>query len=536
MAMSGALAPARATVQDAVAQLVDLLGAGRVRTDRRSLELCALDFSEERLAVPEVVVEPASTDEVSAAVRIALSAGMSLVPRGGGMSYTLAAVPSEPRSMVLDLRRINRLIELSVANRYVTVETGMTWAGLRECLRGSGMRPPFLGTLSGLHATVGGGLAQGAAGVGRGHLADCVLGLQVVLADGRVLHTGTGAAHGTEPFFRNFGPDLTGLFLGDSGSFGIKTRVTLRLDPLPRGAAYGCFAFENLLGLVRAQCELARQGLVSECFAWGRYHNDLAASMPLPAFRDAWKLAREVVRSSSSVVGGAMTVARAVSPRGLRFLRGVPYALVVVVDGFDQPAADRAMRAVRRLARGHGGRPLPGTLAMVNRLDPFRPVDQLIIGVDGENSIPSNCLVPLARAEETVQRLDGFFRDNEPLMRRHGIFETRLYIVVDQVFGIEPVLYWKDSPSALRREVASAERMAALAAIAPNEAATSAALDLRRRMVRLFHDMHGAHHQIGKFYPFREALEGTAAWELLCELKALLDPQGRMNPGALGLG
>jgi len=407
-------------------QLEALLGTERVRTDRRSLELCALDFSEERLAVPELVVEPATTEEVAAIARIARSAGMPIVPRGGGMSYTLAAVPREPRSIVVDLRRLNGLIELSVASRYVTVETGMTWVQLRERLRGSGMRPPFLGTLSGLHATIGGGLAQGAAGVGRGHLADCVLGLQVVLADGRVLHTGAGAARDTEPFLRNFGPDLSGFFLGDSGTFGIKTQVTLRLDPQPRGTAYGCFAFEDLLALVRAQCELARQGLVSGCFAWGRYHNDLAASMPLPPLGEAWKLAREVLRSSSCLFGGALTVARAASLRGLRFLRGVPFALLVVADGFDQPTADRAMRAVRRLARGHGGRPLPGTLAMANRLDPFRPVDQLIIGADGENSIPSNCLVPLARAEEAVQRLDAFFRDNAPLMQRHTEFSRRV--------------------------------------------------------------------------------------------------------------
>jgi D-lactate dehydrogenase (cytochrome) len=258
--------------------------------------------------------------------------------------------------------------------------------------------------------------------------------------------------------------------------------------------------------------------------------------MPPPPFAEAWNLAREVVRSSSSVLGGLRTVARAASVRGLQFLRGVPYALLVVVDGFDQPTADRAMRAVRRVARGHEGRPLPGTLAMANRLDPFRAVDQLIIGAGGENSIPSNCLVPLARAEEAVRGLDGFFRDNAELMQRHGIFETRLYITVDQVFGIEPVLYWKDRPSAFRRGIASPSRQAALAAIAPNSEATEVAVDLRRRMVRLFRQMNAAHHQIGKFYPFREALEGTSSWEVLCGLKALLDPKSRMNPGALGLG
>jgi len=88
----------------------------------------------------------------------------------------------------------------------------------------------------------------------------------------------------------------------------------------------------------------------------------------------------------------------------------------------------------------------------------------------------------------------------------------------------------------LQREIASPARAAALAAIPPNEEATSAALDLRRRMVHLFRELGAAHHQIGKFYPFREAQEGTPSWELLREIKGLLDPQGRMNPGALGLG
>lgn len=520
----------------AIGRLTALLGRERVLTDPDSLELFGLDFSEEQLATPAVVVQPASTDEVAQVVRIASSTGLAVVPRGGGMSYTLAATPRDSASILLDLRRMNQLVDLSVESRYVTVETGMTWAELRQRLRGSGMRPPFVGTLSGLHATIGGGLAQGAAGVGKGHLADCVLGLEVVLADGRIVRTGAGAARGTPPFFRNFGPDLTGIFLGDSGAFGVKTRVTLRLDAEPRGAAYACFAFADLLPLVRAQCELARQGLVSECFAWGRYHNDLAASMPSPPLAEAWKLARDVIRSSSSILGGARTVVRAASPRGLRFLRGVPYALLVVVDGFDQPTADRAMRGVRRIVRRLGGRGLPSTLAMANRLDPFRAVDQLIIGAGGENSIPSNCLLPLARAEEGVRRLDAFFRDNEELMRRHGIFETRLYITVDQVFGIEPVLYWTALANRFRRSVAPRERQAALAATPRNEEATAAALGLRRRMTRLFREMGAAHHQIGKFYPFREALEGTTAWELLCALKAAVDPQGRMNPGALGLG
>jgi FAD/FMN-containing dehydrogenase len=60
-------------------------------------------------------------------------------------------------------------------------------------------------------------------------------------------------------------------------------------------------------------------------------------------------------------------------------------------------------------------------------------------------------------------------------------------------------------------------------------------IDLRSRMIDLFRDLGAVHHQIGKLYPYREALVGTSSWELVNALKALLDPQHLMNPGALSL-
>jgi FAD/FMN-containing dehydrogenase len=107
---------------------------------------------------------------------------------------------------------------------YVTVEAGVTWKQLHEALAPRGLRLPFFGTFSGATATVGSGIANGALFFGTaryGTAADCALGLEVVLADGTLLHTGQ-AAFGGKPFYRTYGPDLTGLFTHDSGTLGIK--------------------------------------------------------------------------------------------------------------------------------------------------------------------------------------------------------------------------------------------------------------------------------------------------------------------------
>ena len=99
----------------------------------------------------------------------------------------------------------------------VTVEAGCTWAQLYDVLRPMGLRTPLWGTLSGLKATIGGGMSQNGLfwGAAHGTIATSAIRFEVVLADGRVVRTGSD-------FLRPFGPDLTGLFAADSGAFGIK--------------------------------------------------------------------------------------------------------------------------------------------------------------------------------------------------------------------------------------------------------------------------------------------------------------------------
>jgi FAD/FMN-containing dehydrogenase len=144
--------------------------------------------------VAALVVRPLGVEEVSLVVAVSTEAGFSIVARGGATSYTGGLVPDRSDSVILDLQGLDRVVEVNTRDMYVTVEAGCTWKRLYETLREEGVRTPFWGPLSGRLATIGGSLAQNAVlwGSARyGPSGDSVLGLEVVLADGTVLRTGS---------------------------------------------------------------------------------------------------------------------------------------------------------------------------------------------------------------------------------------------------------------------------------------------------------------------------------------------------------
>ena len=170
---------------------------------------------------------------------------------------------------MLDLRRLDR-VEVVPEDGYVLAEAGCTWEALDAALEPLGSRTPFRGPLSGRRATVGGTLSQNAIFFGsglHGTASDSVLGLEVVLASGALLRTGSSAASGTPPFLRAYGPDLTGLFLGDSGALGIKARASLRLLPRPAARTPLSIGFRNRASCLEALLACARLGRASELAA-----------------------------------------------------------------------------------------------------------------------------------------------------------------------------------------------------------------------------------------------------------------------------
>lgn len=476
-----------------------LLGPTHVITDPSACRLLSHDFSEIALATAGVVVEPGSTRDVADVVQLASAANLPLVPRGGGMSYTLGYVPLRPSSLLLDLRRMNRIVEIHDEDLYVTVECGVTWAQLLAAMRTHHVRMPFFGTLSGMQATIGGSLAQNATGLGSGFLSDCVLGLEVVLADGRVVCTGSGAAQGTSPFHRCFGPDLNGLFLADAGAFGIKTRATLSLTRTPGGCAYISCAFPDASTLVAAQCELARLQIATQCSSLS---HRLLAHM---------------------------------AARGLDIPTQHAHILNVIVEGFDQMVAEHLGTVARETLVRCGGELIADTPARLTRQHPFVPIETLIFSPAGECALPTNCFLPLSQARQASAALDAFFQRHAADMQHHGITHTCLYTTIGNTFGLQPILYWPaETLSPLRQSF----RNPALQDAGQRSDTTdtqAAVLDLRAHLITLFRTMGAVHHQIGKLYPYREAFKETPLWDVVTALKSLLDPQSLLNPGALGL-
>ena len=127
----------------------------------------------------------------------------------------------DENSVTIDLRGIDQVFEINETDMYVRVGVGCTWHNLYTALKARGLRTPYFGPMSGYSATVGGALSQGSFFLGSteyGTVMDSVLSLEMVLADGSIVHTGSDSAAGVAPFYRNYGPDLTGLFLADTGA------------------------------------------------------------------------------------------------------------------------------------------------------------------------------------------------------------------------------------------------------------------------------------------------------------------------------
>lgn len=205
---------------------------------------------------PIAVLMPRDTEEVRRCVAAAHEAGVPVVARGAG-SGLVGAANASAGSVVLSLHRMDRIVEVSTADRLAVVQPGVITADLRAAAAGEGLfYPPDPGSVA--FSTVGGNVATNAGGmccVKYGVTSDFVMGLEVVLADGRVMRTGRRTVKGVA------GYDLTHLFVGSEGTLGIITEVTLRLVPQPLAAHTVVASFASLADAGHVVSEVVRAGL-----------------------------------------------------------------------------------------------------------------------------------------------------------------------------------------------------------------------------------------------------------------------------------
>jgi glycolate oxidase len=196
-------------------------------------------------------------EQVSEILKIGNREKIPVIPRGAGTGLSGMAVPAKG-GIVLDLNRMNKILGISIEDRLAIVQPGVVYASLENALTPYGFFfPPD--PASGKVATLGGNVATNAGGVKGakyGTTRDYVLGLQVVLPDGRIMRTGSKTMKSVS------GYDLTRLFVGSEGTLGVVTEITLKINPRTTATSTSMATFQSLEDAGRAVSQIIYSGIV----------------------------------------------------------------------------------------------------------------------------------------------------------------------------------------------------------------------------------------------------------------------------------
>lgn len=423
---------------------------------------------------PAAVVWPRSTEDVSIVVRFAADAALSIVPWGGGTGLMGGARPSSD-SIVLDMRRMRRVLSIDRASNRATAQAGIVLEALDRRLR---KRRLTLGhdPWSRPRATLGGAIGTngiGYAGYSRGTMGDQVLGLEAVLADGTILRTRPAVRSTT-------GLDLKPLFIGTEGTLGIVTAATLRVFPIPEREEIHAFSIRNFPRGLACLARMYDDGLAPAVM-------DFEETFPAPLL--PW-------RSGD----------------------GPPVLYLGFAGSREVVAA--SWRAARRRLRAAVARPLPDREAREywrTRHDIIYRHDEVSPGVTQADVSLKDVIFDYVHVALPRSKILAYRRSGLAILRRHGVRPIG--------FGV-----WTQ-PELVSLEVvrsAGADRAAARMAVA------TAVDEVIRRALSLGGSMEYVH-GVGVKLAHLMAEELGTGLAVARRVKAALDPAGVLNPGKAGL-
>jgi glycolate oxidase len=236
--------------------LMDIVGEENFTESLIDMVSYSKDASEHKHR-PEAAVWATTTEQISAILKLANQEKLPVTARGAGTSLAGLAVPQKG-GLILDLGRMNKIIKISIEDRLAMVQPGVVYAKLEQTLKPHGFFfPPD--PASGKVSTLGGNVACNAGGIKGakyGTTKDYVLALEVVLADGRVLPTGSKCMKSVS------GYDLTKLFVGSEGTLGVITEITLKINPKPPLSCTAMATFDSVEDAGRTVSKIMHSGIL----------------------------------------------------------------------------------------------------------------------------------------------------------------------------------------------------------------------------------------------------------------------------------
>jgi glycolate oxidase len=458
------------SASDLVAKLTTLLGNEVVRSDAVSLQAYSRDATPMFAGLPEVIVAPRNTEEVSKIVKFAHDTKTPIIARGAGSNLCAATVPLNG-GIVMSMTNMNNILEVSKSEMIAIVQPGVTNIDLDQLVEKEGLRfipdpgSRNVSTIGGNVATSAGGLR----GLKYGTTRNYILGLESVLGTGEVIRTGGRLVKDVA------GYDVTRLLVGSEGTLAVFTEITVALAPRPEASKYGVAYFDDLAAAAGAVEKIITAGILPATL-------EFLDNTCLVAVEDFAHLGLDTKAGALLLFGDdgdLISIAQSVSKmaeiaKSSSGCRGVTLAA-------DVAAADALLYA-RRCS-------LPA-LARLSSL-----------------SILEDIAVPRKSMAEAVKRI-------EAIGTKHGLRIGTFGHAGDG--NLHPTIVLdKDNP----KEVAAAE--AALAEIF--------ALPLE-----FGGTITGEHGVGSAKLPYLEAKIGPANMQLQRDIKKVFDPAGILNPGRIG--
>ncbi len=350
-----------------IRQLQRIMGREGVLTTPEELAVYGYDGTFEDHA-PDLVVLPRTTEQVSQIVRLAGERRLPIVPRGMGSGLAAASVPFQG-GISLCLTRMNRILEIDEVDRTTRVEAGVVTADLQTEVEKRGLfYPPDPSSIR--HSTIGGNIACNAGGprcLKYGVTGDYVMGLTAVLADGRVLRTGSKCIKDV------VGYDLTALLTGSEGTLAVITEALLRLVAKPRFTRTALAEFKSLDDAARTVNAILAAGIV-------------------PAALELMDETAIACIEASMHLGLALDVEA---------------SLIIETDGSDEPAVVREVEAAAAICRETGARAVKVAQSESERNNLWKARRSMspALARRAPNKLGEDITVPRAAIPEAIRRL-----------------------------------------------------------------------------------------------------------------------------------
>ncbi|MCC7010033.1 MAG: FAD-binding oxidoreductase [Acidobacteria bacterium] len=467
---------------DVLRSLERVVGADRVSTRETHRLIYSVDSywlpqmwldRGERMPQPDAVVFPASVAEISGVLALAHAHRIPVVPWGGGSGTQGGALPIH-HGIVVDVKRLNRILEINERSLYVTAQAGVNGTELEWALNERGLTLPHY-PASANCATLGGYLAprgSGTISTKYGKAEDLVMSLEAVLPDGRVIRTPPVPNHAS-------GPDFMRLFLGSEGTFGIITEATMRVTKLPEVRLFRAILFKD----VATGLEAGRRMMVDRL-------DPLVIRMYDP-------------HSTASLV-----------KRVLGYELSGAY-MIVGFDGWREIAAAQEARAMA-ICDELGGRDLgrePGERWWNHRYDFYYPPLSL--------HLPA--MYGTVETVATFDRIEAIYH-----AKKAAIEEGFGHLGVEYIAHFSHWFPW--GASLYDRFVLRAAPADPREARALHDRLWDAAVETSLRHGGMINEHHGVGLKLSRFM----RAQYGAAWPLLEAIKQTIDPHGIMNPGKVG--